>query len=104
MYYLEKNDFYYHHFTTTDFENIEEIIWIELMIPSLENDDGKFVPIQSVTKIQIYLFLKYVFFAYISGTTWTTKSYLHLFTSLSEELSDGKITPGLAENYQNWLK
>ena len=26
--------------------------------------------VQSVTKIHIYLFLKYVFFAYISGTTW----------------------------------
>ena len=28
-----------------------------------------FHKIQSVTKIHIYLFLKYVFFAYISGTT-----------------------------------
>ena len=26
VYYLEKNDFFYHHFTTTDFENVDEII------------------------------------------------------------------------------
>ena len=29
--------------------------------------------LQSVTKIHIYLFLKYVFFAYISGTNWAIK-------------------------------
>ena len=44
--------------------------------------------IQSVTKIYIYLFLKYVFFANISGTTWAIKKFLHLFASLSEEVSD----------------
>ena len=36
------------------------------------------------------LFLKYVFFADISGTTWAIKSFLHLFASLSKELSDEK--------------
>ena len=31
--------------------------------------------IQSVTKIYIYLFLKYVFFEDISGTTWAIKKF-----------------------------
>ena len=35
--------------------------------------------IQSVTKIYIYPFLKYVFFADISGTTWAIKTF---FTSI----------------------
>ena len=48
--------------------------------------------LQSVTKIHIYLFLKYVFFAYISGTTWDRKRFFTsiLFASLSKELSDEK--------------
>ena len=37
------------------------------------------IHLQSVTKIYIYLFLKYVFFADISGTTWAIKKF---FTSI----------------------
>ena len=35
--------------------------------------------IQSVTKIHIYLFLKYVFFGYISGTAWAIKKVIFIY-------------------------
>ena len=43
--------------------------------------------VQSVTKIHIYLFLKYVFFAYISGTSWSTKELFTGSTICSETLN-----------------
>ena len=50
--------------------------------------------LQWVTKIHIYLILKLVFFADISGTTWAIKKFftsICMIASLSDELSDEKI-------------